>query len=151
MSQNYCTYPLYRVIIYHMTDRVIPNPEFCTGCLNCLMVCAQHKSGTAHPESAGIRVLLDPFSGVHKILVCYQCVKASCAEACPKNAIYRNDETGAWEIDRSRCICCGTCVQACPFGAMFWNSASEEPVKCDLCGGNPQCILACNFGVLSRG
>jgi len=131
-----------------MNDRIIPNPDPCTGCLNCLMVCAQHKSSAAQPESAGIRVKLDPFSGKHKILVCYQCVDARCAATCPEKAILKNEKTGAWEINRTLCICCGACLEACPFGSMFWNHALNEPVKCDLCGGDPQCIKACHFGVL---
>ena len=136
-------------IIRSMTRRIFPNPDPCTGCFNCMMACAQHRTGGADPAEAGIRVDLDPFSGIHGISICRQCDRARCAETCPRNAITRSTGTGAWTIDRSLCIACGACIDACPFQAMFLHPVSGRPVKCDLCGGDdPACVRACHFGVL---
>jgi [FeFe] hydrogenase (group B1/B3) len=45
-------------------------------------------------------------------------VPVPCEEACPVDAIGR-DEEGREEIDYSRCIFCGRCARACPFGAVM--------------------------------
>ena len=44
-----------------------------------------------------------------------------CEEACPVNAIHKNDR-GVAEIDFARCIFCGKCFMACPFGAVMERS-----------------------------
>ena len=42
----------------------------------------------------------------------------SCEESCPVKAISK-DEHGIEHIDESKCIYCGKCMNACPFGAIF--------------------------------
>ena len=41
-----------------------------------------------------------------------------CEEACPVKAISK-DEYGVEHIDPEKCIYCGKCLNACPFGAIF--------------------------------
>jgi Fe-S-cluster-containing hydrogenase component 2 len=35
------------------------------------------------------------------------------------------------------------CLQACPFGTVNYSQVTGKVVKCDLCGGDPQCVAAC--------
>jgi len=67
--------------------------------------------------------------------------------ACPSGAITHDGSSGAWIVDRDSCILCGSCVEACPYGAMGWLEG-RGPVKCDLCGGDPVCAEACRFGAI---
>ncbi|MBW1678796.1 MAG: hypothetical protein JRJ08_01425, partial [Deltaproteobacteria bacterium] len=30
-----------------------------------------------------------------------------------------------------------------PFGALFIHDDVEQPIKCDLCGGDPECVKVC--------
>ena len=77
------------------------------------------------------------------------CADAACAAVCPTEALLRNPETGAIDMVRSRCIQCRTCVAACPFGNMLWDTAYHRVQKCDLCGGDPKCVPFCPTGALA--
>jgi Fe-S-cluster-containing hydrogenase component 2 len=35
------------------------------------------------------------------------------------------------------------CEEACPFGNIFFSEQEQKTVKCELCNGNPQCVLFC--------
>ena len=58
-------------------------------------------------------------------------------------------------VDYDRCTNCRTCIEACPFGAMFWDPISAKVIKCELCRadaqhpGDPQCVQACPTGALA--
>ncbi len=131
-----------------MARRLFINPVPCTGCLNCMAVCSQNRSGGQDPSEVAIRVLLDPFGGRHGHIWCRHCAEPACAAACPAGAIGRDASTGAVVTDESLCVGCGACVDACPYGAVAWQASRSLPVRCDLCGGEPRCAAACAFGVI---
>jgi anaerobic carbon-monoxide dehydrogenase iron sulfur subunit len=128
--------------------RLNVNPVPCTGCLCCETACSLVRSGGQDRGASACRVALDIFGGVHTHVFCRQCDAPSCAAACPAGAITRNGVSGAWVVDTGSCILCGICVEACPFGAMGRLLEGQGPVKCDLCGGEPRCALACSFGAI---
>ena len=45
-------------------------------------------------------------------------IPVPCEEACPVKAIQK-DENGIEHIDESKCIYCGKCINACPFGSVY--------------------------------
>ena len=47
---------------------------------------------------------------------CVQCEKPACVDACPTGASVRRDD-GITVIDYEKCIACGLCLAACPYGA----------------------------------
>jgi iron only hydrogenase large subunit-like protein len=51
-----------------------------------------------------------------------------CEEACPVGAIKKN-ESGKEEIDPDKCVYCGKCITACPFGAIFELSAVIDVMR----------------------
>ena len=63
---------------------------------------------------------------------------------CPAGAISRNEELNTVEVNYDLCIGCRTCVSVCPFGAMSYNIQDRKVIKCDLCGGDPQCVRFCD-------
>jgi Fe-S-cluster-containing hydrogenase component 2 len=82
-------------------------------------------------------------------VTCRQCEDAPCMAACPKDAIYRDTSLYRVMVDYSRCISCRMCVAACPFGAMGFDPHRQRVFKCDLCGGEPQCVRFCYPGALT--
>ena len=74
-----------------------------------------------------------------KCIKCGKCISACpyhaivkttvpCEEACPVNAIRKNED-GVAEIDFRRCIFCGKCFRACPFSAVMERSQLLDVLK----------------------
>lgn len=40
------------------------------------------------------------------------------------------------------------CTLACPFGNIVVSSREKVAVKCELCGGEPECVAFCVTGAL---
>lgn len=82
-------------------------------------------------------------------IVCQQCSVAACMEVCPVSAISKNEYTGAMLVDHNRCLRCKMCTIACPFGATIYDPVYDMIAKCDLCGGDPQCVKQCPSGAIT--
>jgi len=122
-------------------------PEECSGCKMCELVCAIKHFGVNNPKKSAIRVLITyPHPVVRMPIVCSQCKKAPCEDVCPVDAISRRD--GVVRLDTGICISCFHCVESCPFGAIYAHDECEYPIKCDLCGGEPECVQHCPKGAL---
>ncbi|MGD2098800.1 MAG: 4Fe-4S dicluster domain-containing protein [Desulfobacterales bacterium] len=119
------------------------DPQKCTGCRNCELVCSVSHNGVSNPSLSSIQVVKWEHIGVYIPMSCQQCEDAPCLEVCPKDAIYRDDVLESVAINHDLCIGCKMCVAACPFGAMRWNAGRSRVFKCDLCAGEPQCVRFC--------
>jgi anaerobic carbon-monoxide dehydrogenase iron sulfur subunit len=124
------------------------NPNKCVGCLNCLYECSFTQGGDFKTQNSNIRVNFYSEESVCIPFTCVHCSKAWCMEICPANAISRNKETGAVEIDQSQCAGCKMCMMACPMGNIHFNATTRVSNKCDLCGGDPSCVKHCISGAL---
>ena len=79
-------------------------------------------------------------------VVCSQCKVPVCAKVCPTDALQRTD--GTVTLNKEDCISCLKCVEACPFGAIYAHEDCDLPIKCDMCGGDPECVKKCPLGAL---
>ncbi len=91
--------------------------------------------------------------------LCMQCDNPPCTSVCPVSATYKTED-GVVLVDAGRCIGCGYCVVACPYGARYMVPAGEAmPMdtpgvadKCTFCyhritrGQQPACAEVCPVG-----
>lgn len=152
----------------------------CTGCKTCVVACQQHNAlrpGVAWTWVDTLEWGRWP-DGDRAALPhgCLHCDDPACANVCPTGASRRRDD-GIVAVEYDRCIGCGVCLTACPYGARTinardgWHFGAAEPApyenaptqrlgvaeKCTLCadrvdeGLEPACVAACPVGVRAFG
>jgi len=86
-------------------------------------------------------------------VVCRHCDNPACLEACPKEAIFK-DENGVVRRSDLKCVGCRSCMLACPFGVITLDMINRVMTKCNLCfertekGLMPACVATCTSGAL---
>ena len=129
-------------------------PKNCMACKSCELACALRHS-TSGDINAAIceyprplsRLTIEQGDGKLHLITCHHFKRPKSVEVCQANAIGKNDNSTV-TIKNERCIGCGECVEACPFGAIQIHG--HEAVKCDLCESAAElsCVLACKCGAL---
>lgn len=118
----------------------------CTGCRACEYACSVHHTGVVRPAVSRIQVM--KYKGVVDVpVICWQCDDAPCIEACPTTpvAIKKDPKTNGIILDEKICLGakCMKCQEACPAQCIPTNPDTGQPLMCDLCGGDPECVKAC--------
>jgi carbon-monoxide dehydrogenase iron sulfur subunit len=130
-----------------MSKRLAVIPEQCSGCGICELVCAIRHFGVNNPKKSAIRVMITyPHPVVRMPIVCSQCKLPACGRVCPADALRL--ENGVVQVVEENCVSCYKCVEACPFGAMYIHEDYGIPIKCDMCGGDPECVGKCPKGAI---
>ena len=126
-----------------MTKVLMIHPDKCTGCHNCTLACSFGHESQFRPAATRIHVYTWEREGFSVPMMCQQCDEASCMKVCPTGALSRQKGTAMVEYDRAKCIGCRMCTLACPFGNAVYDGATGAILKCDQCGGDPQCAAFC--------
>lgn len=118
----------------------LPQPD--TGHFWCKM------TQTDHGQVPKVRVEYTP-------RFCNHCDNAPCIEAAP-DAVYKRED-GLVIVDPIKAKGNKALVDACPYGAIYWNDELEVPQKCTGCahlvddGELPHCVDVCATGALRFG
>ena len=82
------------------------------------------------------------------VMRCNHCADAPCVEICPTTALFRRHD-GIVDFDTDRCIGCKSCMQACPYDALYIDPGDHTAQKCNYCvhrvevGLEPACVVVC--------
>lgn len=126
-----------------MQKLLLIDPEKCTGCRACEVVCSLFHEQRCNPAESRISIIKYEQAGVYIPVTCQNCQSMPCGAVCPTNALSQDEETGLVVVNYDLCIGCRMCVVVCPFGGMGLDARGERVIKCDLCGGDPICVRFC--------
>lgn len=135
---------------------LVYDPEKCSGCYYCMIVCSFYHFEEADLKKAYLWVYPDDVNSIAFLnAFCTHCEQPFCVAACPTDppAIIK-DERGYVTIDQLRCIGCRSCNYACPISIPVFENVARISNKCDFCDGEPRCAKYCSTGalqVVSRG
>ncbi len=94
----------------------------CIGCHACTTACkSEHDVAVGVNRTYVKQVEKGEFPNTRRIfsvMRCNHCTDAPCVEICPVEALYTRED-GIVDFDNNRCIGCKSCMQACPYDALY--------------------------------
>jgi tetrathionate reductase subunit B len=148
--------------------------KHCYGCYTCQVACKDEHVGNdwtpyAKPQpntgqfwgklNEYVRGQVPKVKMSYVFVPCQHCDNAPCISACPvENGIYKRDD-GLVIIDPAKCSGCMNCVDACPYGAIYYNSDLSIAQKCTGCAHlldkygwqRPRCADVCSTEAIKLG
>ena len=156
----------------------------CVGCHACTIACKAEwevpvEFGRNWVHRMGPSMVGDEMASTYYPGLCNHCAEPVCVPECPADteevtftdaktgkkktmevaATWKDPFDGTVQIDKDRCLGCGACAEACPYGARYVNPALVDDVsedgkadKCTYCkprvdaGGIPACVQTCITG-----
>jgi len=144
----------------------------CNGCYNCQIVCKDEHVGNdwtpyakPQPDTGQFWMKITEMvrGSVPKVKMsyipklCMHCDDAPCIAACPEQAIYKRKD-GLVIIEPEKCTGCEKCIDACVYGALYFNRDLNIAQKCTGCAHlldkewkEPRCVEVCPTEALRFG
>jgi Fe-S-cluster-containing dehydrogenase component/formate-dependent nitrite reductase membrane component NrfD len=130
---------------------VIDNRK-CIGCHACTTACkSEHEVPVGVNRTWVKQVEKGEFPDTRRlfsVMRCNHCTDAPCVEICPTEALNIRPD-GIVDFDKDRCIGCKSCMQACPYDALYIDPETHTAAKCNYCahridvGLEPACVNVC--------
>ena len=124
----------------------------CIGCHACTVACkTEHGVPLGNFRTWVKYVERGTFPNVRRyftVLRCNHCSHAPCVTICPTAALFTRRD-GVVDFDKDRCIGCKSCMQACPYDALYIDPDTDTAAKCNFCahrlevGLEPACVIVC--------
>lgn len=120
------------------TNKFLPDTSRCIRCTGCEAACKQFNEVPKGIRRLRVVTINEGKPGETNVpMPCMHCTKPPCLSACPVAAIYKRDD-GVVLVNKDKCIGCGYCLYACPFGApqfpdtgLFGSKGKMD--KCTFC------------------
>ncbi|MGH7913933.1 MAG: 4Fe-4S dicluster domain-containing protein, partial [Candidatus Binataceae bacterium] len=132
----------------------------CIGCHACTVACKdEHKVPVGVFRTWVKYIEKGSFPDVSRhfgVMRCNHCDQAPCVEICPTSALFKRDD-GIVDFDNSRCIGCKSCMQACPYDALYIDPDTSTAAKCNFCAHRvevnlePACVVVCPTQAIMTG
>jgi Fe-S-cluster-containing dehydrogenase component/formate-dependent nitrite reductase membrane component NrfD len=124
----------------------------CIGCHACTVACktehevplGQFRTWVKYVDSGTFPDSTRSFG----VMRCNHCTDAPCVKICPTQALFKRED-GIVDFDNSRCIGCKSCMQGCPYDAIYIDHDTHTAAKCNLCAHRidedlePACVVVC--------
>jgi Fe-S-cluster-containing hydrogenase component 2 len=123
----------------------------CTGCRICELACSAKHERSFRPSFARLKIIKYDDLGLDIPNVCGPCEEAPCVDVCPVYAMRRDPISKMTFLDHDKCILCKTCIGACVNGVILLDQEKMKIIKCDHCGGDPECAKVCPTGAIKYG
>ncbi len=124
----------------------------CIGCHACTVACkTEHEVPLGSYRTWVKYVERGAFPQTRRfftVLRCNHCTDAPCVPICPTMALIKRHD-GIVDFDGDRCIGCKSCMQACPYDAIYIDPSTNTAAKCNFCahrvevGLEPACVIVC--------
>ena len=124
----------------------------CIGCHACTVACKEEHQVPLGVFRTWVKYIEKgefPHTRRHfGVMRCNHCDSAPCIDICPTHALYRRSD-GIVDFDNRRCIGCKSCMQACPYDALYIDPNSNTAAKCNFCTHRieanlePACVIVC--------
>jgi len=124
----------------------------CIGCHACTVACKEEHNIAVGVNRTWVKYIEKgryPDTRRHfAVLRCNHCDDAPCIEICPTVALFRRAD-GIVDFDHERCIGCKSCMQACPYDALYIDPERNTAAKCNFdasrveMGYKPACEVVC--------
>ncbi len=124
----------------------------CVGCHACTVACKEENQVSLGVNRTWVKYIeKGTFPDTRRyftVMRCNHCDNAPCVTICPTIALYRRRD-GIVDFDGDRCIGCKSCMQACPYDALYIDPETQTAAKCHYCahrvevGLEPACVIVC--------
>jgi Fe-S-cluster-containing dehydrogenase component/formate-dependent nitrite reductase membrane component NrfD len=124
----------------------------CIGCHACKVACKEEHNIAVGVNRTWVKYIEKgryPDTRRHfAVLRCNHCDDAPCIEICPTVSLFRRAD-GIVDFDHERCIGCKSCMQACPYDALYIDPERNTAAKCNFdasrveMGYKPACEVVC--------
>ncbi|MGI8971552.1 MAG: 4Fe-4S dicluster domain-containing protein [Dehalococcoidia bacterium] len=132
----------------------------CIGCHACTIACKSENQVPVGSFRTWVKYIeKGEFPNTRRFFTverCQHCENAPCVAICPTVALFKRTD-GIVDFDSKRCIGCKSCMQACPYDAIYIDPNTHTAAKCHYCahrtdrGLLPACVIVCPVKAIIAG